>query len=955
MRILQLVALGWALVAAPCEAREVPAASIVFGSFSSRGVAENALARFQTQIDLQLRIHEVEINKRNWFRVTSQMDTALNDVESTLRVVRETIIPGAWVLRSTLEVSGELAVRELAAKVRVASSATTPAADENQTAGSPVKKMNLRLQSESSQQTPVSSLDAIVLSKIANAGIDVDGKLTESAWGSTPVLDTFFVVDPDTLDDARFNSEVKMFYTDKGLYIATINQQPLDTLVPRLSSRDSDINRDGISITLDTSGEGLYGLWFGINLGGSLIDGTVLPEKQFSVQWDGPWYGESAVTENGYSTEMFLPWSMMAMPDTGDDRRMGIYARRRVAHIDEEWGYPALPKTGSKMMSAMQPIEIHGVRPSRQFAVFPFSAATYDNMENETKYRLGADIFWRPSTNLQLTATLNPDFGAIESDDVVVNLTAFETFFPEKRLFFLEGSDIFITSPRSNVTSSSPSVTSGTGARRSASSFRGEPTTLFNSRRIGGAPISPTQCESGSISCDTKRGQYPSDVSISAVQLGKPSDLMGAVKLTGQQGPFRYGVLAASEEDTKFKGEDAIGNPVRVEQLGRDFGILRFLYENANKGRRSLGWMTTAAMHPGSDAYVHGLDVHYQTASRRWNLDGQFMYSDVDNLEGFGSFFDLDYIPKRGLFHRFSIDYLDDTLDINNLGFIRRNDSVNFRYAINITNSNLKKLRSRSHSVFFSQEYNTDWFATRSGIFWRSIYTFHSRNAINTQLAYFPTRWDDRNSDGNGSFRIHDRWVGELSWGTDSSRKVSLSLFAGLQQEELSGWNYSARVGVTYKPNDRFSFDLDADFMRRHGWLLHQTGREFTTFDARIWQPRISMDVFLTAKQQIRFTMQWIGMRAEEMDFYLVPVNDGDLIADVKAPGAFTDDFAISRITAQLRYRWEIAPLSDLFLVYTRGSSHAVLDDEFSDLFRDALTDPVLDFFVVKLRYRFGN
>ena len=143
--------------------------------------------------------------------------------------------------------------------------------------------------------------------------------------------------------------------------------------------------------------------------------------------------------------------------------------------------------------------------------------------------------------------------------------------------------------------------------------------------------------------------------------------------------------------------------------------------------------------------------------------------------------------------------------------------------------------------------------------------------------------------------------------------------------------------------------------MRRHGWLLHQTGREFTTFDARIWQPRISMDVFLTAKQQIRFTMQWIGMRAEEMNFYLVPVNDGDLIADVKAPGAFTDDFAISRITAQLRYRWEIAPLSDLFLVYTRGSSHAVLDDEFSDLFRDALTDPVLDFFVVKLRYRFGN
>ena len=101
--------------------------------------------------------------------------------------------------------------------------------------------------------------------------------------------------------------------------------------------------------------------------------------------------------------------------------------------------------------------------------------------------------------------------------------------------------------------------------------------------------------------------------------------------------------------------------------------------------------------------------------------------------------------------------------------------------------------------------------------------------------------------------------------------------------------------------------------------------------------------------------MQWIGIKASEQDFYQVPPGDGDLVPITKPPNADPDDFAISRITTQVRYRWEIAPMSDLFFVYTRGSSLAVRDDGFSDLFKDALNDPIIDFFVLKLRYRFGN
>ena len=113
--------------------------------------------------------------------------------------------------------------------------------------------------------------------------------------------------------------------------------------------------------------------------------------------------------------------------------------------------------------------------------------------------------------------------------------------------------------------------------------------------------------------------------------------------------------------------------------------------------------------------------------------------------------------------------------------------------------------------------------------------------------------------------------------------------------------------------------------------------------------------MFLSAKQQLRLTLQWAGIRAEEQDRFLIPASDGDLIQQIRNPGDPINDFNVSRLTAQLRYRWEIGPLSDLFVVYTRGSNLPDrVDDTFGDLFIDAIDEPIVDVFVVKLRYRFG-
>ncbi len=314
----------------------------------------------------------------------------------------------------------------------------------------------------------------IRLTRFVSPSITIDGILDEEEWQELPIQENFLELSPATLNKPPHRTQVKVFYSDEGLYIGIQADQPADTLIERLSSRDQFITRDGFSVTLDPSGEGLYAYWFGINLGNSLGDGTVLPERQFSRQWDGPWHGAAASNESGFAVEYFLPFSMMTMPEVKEEeRKMGIYISRQVGHKGEYWGWPALPSTQTQFLSALQPIILSDLKPRRQFTFYPYAASNYDVIARTDYYKAGFDTFWRPSSNLQLTATINPDFGNIESDDVVVNLTSVETFFPEKRPFFLEGQEIFTTTPRAR------------------SRGRGTPTILVHTRRIGSPPDIP--------------------------------------------------------------------------------------------------------------------------------------------------------------------------------------------------------------------------------------------------------------------------------------------------------------------------------------------------------------------------------------------------------------------------------------------------------------------------------
>jgi hypothetical protein len=759
----------------------------------------------------------------------------------------------------------------------------------------------------------------------SDAEITIDGFIDEDVWKDLPVIDGMKVIDPDTLADTPYETHVRFFYTERGIYLSAMNFQPQETLMARMTSRDVKLERDGFVVAIDASGEGLYGFYLRINLGNSLTDATILPERTFNFQWDGPWLARTQALENGWSAEYYIPWSMMPLPQVDDDRKIGIYLERQVGHLQgEAWANPPLPGTVNQFLSAFEKYELKDIEPRRQLTYYPFASGIYDGVRDESTYKVGTEIFWRPTSNSLLSASLNPDFGNVESDDVVVNLTAFEVFFPERRVFFLEGQDVFNTSPR----------TSGRGGP-------GGPISLLNTRRIGGAAIY----------------DVPDDVNVMPTDLSQPSELLGAVKLTGQSGNWRYGTLLASETESQIAGTLDDGTQVTLNAVGRDFSIARLLYEDTSSGgRRAIGWMGTNLSHPTIDATAHAVDMHYFSADNRFVIDTQIMHSNVDGKTGNGFLGDVAFRPRRGLQHGLRATYIDDTLDINELGFLTRNDQMNLDYNMFNIESDVPGLRQRTTSLFISNQWNTDGEPVRLGLFLNRGYNTLNNNTYDVSLRYFPERIDDRLGRGTGDFKVEGRYGLNLGFRTNPADKLAFNFDLNLDQDELGPARTGASARFTWRPNDRFSSDLRLDYTDREALLVHKGSGSYTSFESHQWAPQLEMNYFLNAWQQLRFTLQWTALKAFEDRFWQVDSQNLDFLQPVAKSDDDSDNFTISRLTFQARYRWEIAPLSDLFVVYTRGSNLPTDSFEtFQDLLVQSWTDTIVDTLAIKLRYRFGS
>jgi len=195
--------------------------------------------------------------------------------------------------------------------------------------------------------------------------IIIDGSIEEPVWKRGTKLSDFRVVDPESLGIPSHRTALELLYDQRGLYISALLEQPIDTLIERLSVRDQFLDRDGLVLVIDPAGTGNYGYWFSLNLGGAMTDGTVLPERRFDRQWDGPWRGATKILKDEWSAEYFLPWTMFNMPVKEGQRTIGFGAKRLLSSKGEAWALPPLPDSGPVFLSALKKLSIENLSPSK--------------------------------------------------------------------------------------------------------------------------------------------------------------------------------------------------------------------------------------------------------------------------------------------------------------------------------------------------------------------------------------------------------------------------------------------------------------------------------------------------------------------------------------------------------------------------------------------------------------
>jgi hypothetical protein len=291
----------------------------------------------------------------------------------------------------------------------------------------------------------------------------LDGRLDDAAWKQAPVSSTFFQKAPREGKDPTERTTVRVVYDDDAVYVG-IDCPQTAPVTSRLTRRDREVEADWLSVSLGTRRDGKSAFVFEINAGGTLLDAVRANDTDFSIDWDENWEARADVRKDGWSAEFRIPFRILRY-STLPVQSWAFEVRRYVSVTQEtdEWALVSR-SAGGEVSHYGQLDGLLGLSARNPFELRPFilgrvrrqdaTTLTVPTLGNTTQTSnlpaitdftpsLGLDLKWHPTQDLTLDATINPDFAQVEADQLVLNLTSYETYYPEKRPFFLEGAELF--------------------------------------------------------------------------------------------------------------------------------------------------------------------------------------------------------------------------------------------------------------------------------------------------------------------------------------------------------------------------------------------------------------------------------------------------------------------------------------------------------------------------------
>jgi hypothetical protein len=687
-----------------------------------------------------------------------------------------------------------------------------------------------------------------------SGGIALDGRLDEAAWaGATPAT-SFLQFDPQNGQPATQRTEVRFLYGDDALYIGArmYDTEGAKGVRTQLARRDGQSDGDYLEFVFDTYHDHAGRTMLQINPSGVKFDaGQASPQTDPS--WDPIWEASTHTDDEGWVAEMRIPFSQLRFPrDSVQTWGMQIWRYEQRLNETSMWAHWGKNDPGGpQLFGTLEELHV----PPRKLGVelLPYAVASNSppafgsnpiDADRKNGWRLGGDMKALLSSSLTLDATFNPDFGQVEVDPAVVNLSAFETFFPEKRPFFVEGSGLF-----------------GFGSFNCFFCSNASNLSLFYSRRIGRSP-------QGFLTDYADHLQTPDN-----------STIIGAAKVTGRtSGGYQVGLLNAVTASERAHADDILGNRYsqEVEPLTNYF--VGRVKRAMNGGRFTIGTMVTSVMRKfdGDNplletiiphhAEAGGVDWDVQSNDRRFDFMGSVALSQVngdtatinrlqhssaryfqrpDRDAHDNGFFTNAYDPSltslRGLgayarVAKQSGEWLWEAatnirtpgFETNDIAFLQRAD-----YAW--MNANILRqwttpkdwYRNLSILAGAQQQLNFDGDVTDRQ--WRvsGNATFNNFWTLGSFVIVHPATDDDHATRGGPVVRSYGWWFLSPSIETDGRKRVVVRASPSYSRGQEGGISYATNFDVTFKPASNLLVSLAPNYARDRSTAQFVPGARF--------------------------------------------------------------------------------------------------------------------------------
>ena len=740
--------------------------------------------------------------------------------------------------------------------------------------------------------------------------IVIDGILDEPEWANAFSISEFYQTSPFNLQKSEGETLVYIFSNEDGIYVGFINKQSNSSMLSKKTLRDEMTSlSDKNSINIDFDGDGNKAYILAVNLGDSLFDAIKIKTGDFKTDWDGDWIAKTKRHDGYWVSEFYLPWNLVLMNQPAGNKRTIKYSVLRYKAKEQIWE----SSTGSMAsrpdyFEKLDSLEIANYTKSK-LNFFPYVSSNQNSITKFEDNKIGAEIFYNSGTGKQINATFNPDFGQAESDDVVINFSARETFYSEKRAFFNENQSLF------NINNYDRYA-------------------VMNTRRIGSAPSYKCSEEENIDECENSKKNY--------------SDIDYALRYSQKTGKTELGFFTASETDESFS-------------VGRNFYALR---SRTDLGNKTLGYMLTHVddSFNNKTASVSVID-YVNVKSDQLTYFTDLLFSEKDDDSRFGYRSQFNYQPSNFSYISGSILYFDENFQLNDFGYLRRADWIHIGLGGGLKQINFSKespINQIDINVDFNYDADTNGNSNPIRIDQKNEITFKDTSKLKFDFGIKTSGKNTTITRKNPDFpfvKIKKKKNITLDFEAVNYKFWTYDWRISFEKgDKYNSWNSDGykrefyKIAGSYFPNDNLKINLQYRVRKENEWLIWTEDNNFGLYDSEQDTVSIGLNWFSGNRHEIRLKSQFVALQADDPQS-LISDNGGYLYDSDDLIKPFTQGV----VSFQVRYKYEIAPLSYLYLVYSKGGTSYDEDEDYSksDIFNQPWNNPSDEVYSIKFRLKY--